>query len=99
MSQARKGLPTLQQIRREHNITARVIAEEAGVDFRTEYLLEIGAAVERDDALKILHAFSILTGKPCTEDTVGGLCIVTVPVIKDRKERSRRDTTGDATGL
>ncbi|HYU71620.1 MAG TPA: hypothetical protein VEL31_02975, partial [Ktedonobacteraceae bacterium] len=80
----------IQQIRREHNITSRAIAEEAGVEFRTEYLLEIGGAVERDDALKILHALSVLTGEQCTAETVGGLCIVTTPVIKERDGAVRK---------
>ena len=91
MNQATRNLPTLQQIRREYNITSRAVAEEAGVDFRTEYLLEIGAAVERDDALKVLYAFSILTGERCTVDTVGGLCIVTVPGVKERNKGARSE--------
>ena len=91
MNHATRNLPTLQQIRREHNITSRAVAEEAGVDFRTEYRLEIGAAVERDDALKILHALSTLTGERYAVDTVGGLCIVTVPTVKGT---TGRGTTG-----
>lgn len=87
MNKPTGSLPTLQQIRREHDITSRAVAEEACVDFSTEYLLEIGGAVERDDALKILQAFSVLTGEQCTVDTVGGLCIVTTPVIKERDGR------------
>ncbi|HEV2655858.1 MAG TPA: hypothetical protein VGT82_12915 [Ktedonobacteraceae bacterium] len=86
MNQTSSHLPTLQQIRREHNITSRAVADEAGVDFRTEYLLEIGAAVAHDDALKILDALSTLTGQHCAVDTVGGLCIVGTPAIKKRHE-------------
>ncbi len=91
MSHATSNLPTLQQIRREHSITSRAIAEEAGVDFRTEYLLEIGAAVEHDDALKVLHALSTLSGERCAVDTVRGMCIVTASTIEG--------TTGRGTGL
>jgi transcriptional regulator with XRE-family HTH domain len=91
MNHATRKLPTLQQIRREHNITSRAVAEEAGVDFRTEYLLEIGAAVERDDALKILSALSTLTGERCAIDTVSGLCIVTAPTVKKRHTDAHSD--------
>ena len=75
---------TILEIRREHNITSRAVAEAAGVEFRTEYLLEIGGIVERTDALKILQALSILTGKYYTEDNVAGLCITTVHVTRER---------------
>jgi hypothetical protein len=91
MNHTTRNLPTLQQIRREHNITSRVIAEEAGVDFRTEYLLEIGAAVERDDALKILSALSTLTGERCAVDTVGGLCIVGAPALKKQHQGAQSE--------
>jgi DNA-binding XRE family transcriptional regulator len=89
MSQTTKNLPTLQQIRREYNITSRAVAEEAGVEFRTEYLLEIGAAVKREDALKILSALSTLTGQRCALDTVGGLCIGTAPAPRKRNDEVR----------
>jgi hypothetical protein len=91
MNHATRKLPTLQQIRREHTITSRAVAEEAGVDFRTEYLLEIGAAVERDDALKILSALSTLTGERCAVETVGGLCIVTASTVKKRHEGTQSE--------
>jgi hypothetical protein len=51
-----------QQVRRARGLTARQIAEEAGVPFGTEYQLEIGAAVSRRDAIDIVHALSELTG-------------------------------------
>jgi hypothetical protein len=91
MNHATRNLPTLQQIRREHNITSRAVAEEAGVDFRTEYLMEIGAAVTRDDALKILSALSTLTGECYAVDTVSGLCIVGAPAIKKRYDEARNE--------
>ena len=91
MNHTTRNLPTLQQIRREHNITSRAVAEEAGVDFRTEYLLEIGAAVTRDDALKILSALSTLTGQRYAVDTVGGLCIVGAPALKKRYDEARNE--------
>ncbi len=91
MNHATRNLPTLQQIRREYDITSRAISEKAGVDFRTEYLLEIGAAVEYDDALKILHALSTLTGQRCAVDTVSGLCIVAAPTVKKRPTDAHND--------
>ncbi len=51
-----------QQVRRARGLTARQIAEEAGVPFGTEYQLEIGAAISRSDAVDIIHALSVLTG-------------------------------------
>ncbi|MDQ2887353.1 MAG: hypothetical protein M3Y39_14865 [Chloroflexota bacterium] len=89
MNHTTRNLPTLQQIRSEHNITSRAVADEAGVDFRTEYLLEIGVAVARDDALKILSALSTLTGQCCAIDTVGGLCIVGSPAIRKHNDEAR----------
>ncbi len=68
-------LPTIQQIRREHSLTSRIVATTANVEFCTEYLLEIGAFVEQVDALKVLRALSVLTGEYYTLENVGGLCV------------------------
>ena len=73
--QQRAKLPTIQQIRRKHDLTSRVVAATADVEFHTEYLLEIGAFVDQGDALKVLQALSILTGEQYTLDNVGGLCV------------------------
>lgn len=72
---SRATLPTIQQIRREHHLTSRVVATTANVEFHTEYLLEIGAFVDQGDALKVLQALSTLTGEPYTLENVGGLCV------------------------
>ena len=57
-------LPTLQALRRKTPLTAREVAEAAGVPLRVEYLMEIGALVSQQDAEKVLVAFSHLTGEP-----------------------------------
>jgi hypothetical protein len=85
--QQRAKLPTIQQIRRKHELTSRVVAVTANVDFCTEYLLEIGAFVEQVDALKILHALSILTGEQYTLENVAGLCVATP---KRQEEQNHR---------
>jgi DNA-binding transcriptional regulator YiaG len=81
---SRLNLPTIQQIRREHNLTSRVLATTANVEFRTEYLLEIGAFVEQADALRVLEALSTLTGEHYTLENVGGLCVAP-PRIKEEQ--------------
>ncbi len=78
-------LPTIQQIRREYNLTSRVVAATANVEFSTEYLLEIGAFVEQRDALKVLQALSTLTGEQYTLENVGGLCTSTLSGMKEEQ--------------
>ncbi|MBA2394578.1 MAG: hypothetical protein H0V70_17755 [Ktedonobacteraceae bacterium] len=85
--QLRAKLPTIQQIRRKHELTSRVVAVTANVDFSTEYLLEIGAFVEQGDALKVLHALSILTGEQYTLENVGGLCVATPKMQEEQNHR------------
>jgi hypothetical protein len=80
-------LPTIQQIRREHNLTSRIVATTANVEFSTEYLLEIGAFVEQADVLKVLQALSTLTGEHYTMENVGGLCVA---VPKTQEEQNQR---------
>ena len=70
-----EGLPTLQETRRAHGLTSRAVAEEAGVPLRVEYLLEIGGAVSRAEAQRVLQALSRLTQTPYTEKDFQGLCI------------------------
>lgn len=81
---SRAKLLTIQQIRREHNLTARVVAVTANVEFRIEYLLEIGAFVEQADALKVLQALSTLTGEHYTLENVEGLCVA-APKMKEEQ--------------
>lgn len=80
-------LPTIQQIRRDYNLTSRLVAQTANVEFRTEYLLEIGAFVEQADVLKVLDALSTLTGKHYTMENVGGLCVTTT---KPKEQQNHR---------
>ena len=82
--QSRAKLPTIQQIRRKYNLTSRIVAATANVDFRTEYLLEIGAFVDQGDVLKILQALSTLTGEQYTLENVAGLC-VTPPKMQEEQ--------------
>ena len=84
---SRTKLPTIQQIRREHHLTSRVVAATANVEFRTEYLLEIGAFVDHADALKVLQALSTLTGEQYTLENVGGLCVATPNVKEEQHPR------------
>ena len=77
-------LPTIQQIRREYNLTSYSVAIAANVEFRTEYLLEIGAFVNQRDVLKVLQALSTLTGEQYTLKNVGGLC-VSAPKMKEEQ--------------
>lgn len=57
-------LPTLQALRRKTPLTAREVAETAGVPLRIEYVMEIGGLVSQQEAEKVLAAFSRLTGEP-----------------------------------
>lgn len=82
--QPRATLPTIQQIRRKHNLTSRIVAATANIDFHTEYRLEIGAFVDQRDVLKILQALSTLTGEQYTLENVGGLC-VTIPKMQEEQ--------------
>jgi hypothetical protein len=84
---SRAKLPTIQQIRREHNLTSRVVATAADVEFSTEYLLEIGAFVDQRDALKVLEALSMLTGEHYTLENVGGLCVSTPKMNEEQHPR------------
>jgi hypothetical protein len=54
--------PTLMQIRRDYGLQSSKLANVAGVPLRIEYQAEIGALVYKNDAEKILHALSSLTG-------------------------------------
>ncbi len=80
-------LPTIQQIRREYNLTSRVVAATANVEFRIEYLLEIGAFVEQADALKVLEALSTLTGEHYTLENVGDLCVAAPKMREEQNPR------------
>jgi hypothetical protein len=87
MKDATKRSLTIHEIRREHNITSRAVADAAGVDFYTEYLLEIGGFVERGQAIKILQALASLTGEQCTIENVAGLCTSIPSPVSERTRR------------
>ena len=68
-------MPTLQDIRREYNISSRALAEAAGLELRVEYLMEIGGPVSRENAERVLQALSSLTNKLYTDRDIRGLYI------------------------
>ena len=68
-------LPTLQEVRREHGLTSRALADEAGVPLRIEYLMEIGGTVSHADAQRVLQALFRLTHTRYTARELRGLCI------------------------
>ena len=74
-SRDEEHLPTLQQVRREHNLTSRAVAEAAGVELRIEYLMEIGGMVSLADAQRVLQALSRLAHRPYTQEDLRGISI------------------------
>lgn len=52
---------TIRDIRQHYGMTARDLAEMAGVPLRIPYLMEIGCPVSHNDATKVLRALSTLT--------------------------------------
>jgi hypothetical protein len=62
--------PTLLQVRRDKGLQSKVLADAAGVPLRIEYQAEIGAFVSRDEAERLLHALSSLTGERYTLENV-----------------------------
>jgi len=61
-----RELPSLMQVRREHDLTSRQLADAAGIPLRVEYVAEIGGLVEEMEAGLLLEAVSNLTGKQYT---------------------------------
>lgn len=62
--------PTLMQVRRDHGLQSQELANHAGVPLRIEYQAEIGALITIDEAERILHALSHLTGTHYSLDSV-----------------------------
>jgi hypothetical protein len=68
--------PTLMQLRKEYNkdrtdiLTSKQLAKDAGVPLADEFQMEIGGWVSRENAIKILRAFSIKVGKQYTLNDV-----------------------------
>lgn len=64
-----KEKPTLFQLRRSYNsktetlITTKQLAETSGVALADVFQMELGRPIRLEDAHKVLHAFSRLTGK------------------------------------
>lgn len=54
--------PTLAKLRSEKHLQREHLADAAGVSFQTEYLMEIGGFVTREDAECILNTFNSLAG-------------------------------------
>ena len=67
--------PTLRDVRRLHDLTSQSVADAAGVPLRTEYLMEIGGVVSREDAEKVMTALSTLTQYRYTLDTINGIAL------------------------
>lgn len=61
--------PTLLQLRREYNmktgqlITTKQLADTSGVELADVFQMELGRSITLENAEKVLHAFSCLTGK------------------------------------
>jgi transcriptional regulator with XRE-family HTH domain len=53
----------IKRLRQQYNLTARQVAEMAGVPLRVEYLMEIGCPVSADEAMKVMQALSILSSE------------------------------------
>lgn len=68
-----RPLPTLRQIRRAHYISARDLADAARIPLQTIYAMETGDTVSAEDAIKVLHALSLMTGRCYTFEQIGGL--------------------------
>jgi hypothetical protein len=62
--------PTLMKLRRKLNLDAQRVADVAGLPLRIEYLMEIGAPVEREHAVQIMAALSRLAKQTFTVDDV-----------------------------
>jgi hypothetical protein len=67
--------PHIRDIRRQYGLTSRAVAEAAGLDLQTEYLLEIGGLVSNKEVEQVLQALSRLTGEQFTRENVRGLCV------------------------
>ncbi len=66
--------PKIRDIRRQYGLTSRDVADAAGVELQTEYLLEIGGLVGSEEVEQVLNALSRLTGEQFTSENVCGLC-------------------------
>jgi hypothetical protein len=65
--------PHIRDIRRQYGLTSRTVADAAGLDLYTEYLLEIGGLVSNREVELVLQALSRLTGEQFTRENVRGL--------------------------
>ena len=58
--------PRFLTLRRESGLTSEQVAQQAKLALCDEYRAEIGCVIEPEIAMRILAAFSTLTGKPWT---------------------------------
>lgn len=87
-------MPTLRQIRIDHYISQRELAEHAGVSESTIIRMEDPRHRTRQDvAVKVIKALSEKTGMNLTIHTVDGLNLYNV--MRDRRQRTRRNTETD----
>ncbi len=68
-------LPTVREIRERCRMSYFEVAMAAGVNPRVVYWMEQGIAVSSQEARKILHVFSHLTGSLYTFENVQGIRI------------------------
>ena len=78
--------PHIRDIRRQYGLTSRAVADAAGLDLHTEYLLEIGGPVSNREVEQILQALSYLTGEHFTRDNVRGLGISSDRITKNSSQ-------------
>ena len=84
-------MPTLRQIRIDHYISQKQLADAAGVSESTIVRMEDPKHRTRQDiAEKVLKSLSDKTGKSFTLDNVEGLNLYNV--MRDRKQRTKENT-------
>ena len=85
---------SFQNIRRSRGITIHQVADLAGIEPREEFLFEIGARIEQEQAETIVHAFNMLTGEhyeltdfrePIAEQPTTPIATISLPTIPGRR--------------
>jgi|SRR5450755_1564829 hypothetical protein len=85
---------SFQNIRRSRGITIHQVADLAGIEPREEFLFEIGARIEQEQAENIVSAFNMLSGEhykltdfrePIAEQLTTPIATISIPIISDRR--------------
>lgn len=66
----RTAKPTLGEVRRKHGLTTTQLAETAAIPLREVYQAEIGVAIDRIQAIRLLDALNVLSEQQYTLETV-----------------------------